>query len=909
MVGAVETAESASSQTLLPKIKDFKRIDDVTYEALVAYTSLEDTISIEISRDRLLAYLRAFRKDLNHKNHDNARLISQEDLNTFLAREILKESGFTPFLSNSLPRLLDLALKAESIRQERDYFQVNIKGNSQVKCGDSVFQSAQPPIAVVIAMRSYPYGGGEAYLIDSSKWLQRLGYRVIIVNTRRSDWSLIESGSVTPVNGITRISVPGIDTDAKIAEMIDAIVSLLNPDFIHCQGEVNLPIMSFIKPWWPTIVCGFHFWTGLINLHEDSNIDILASIEKHTVNPLFLKSIGLPNFKPYIVSKFMQSVLNRLGVDVDIPILPPVEFMNKNRNLNVVDSRRLSDSEYVLQLNCSTLKGGQLFLRMAERLSEVKFLGYCSTQAEFRSLSSWAAKEILAAHEEEGSLRINHNCLVHSQYIDDPAQLYQKASVVLVPSLVDETFSRVVVEALLAEVPVLATSNGNLSNIIPPKYTFDASDYDQWMASIQLLVNSEHERAKAVEEQRNYLFSSLSCGMLAFQKFISSSILPRTFRKNVVIVCPWSEQGLGYHAKLYAKALSLVGVTPHILSFQSYAAVDRDYAIQTAPDEWHGYNVHYSLNTREELSPHEIVQFCRLNNAKLILFPEICWEANWSKLYAVASSQIDVALIPNPETLRESEIANHCEFPFVLATTRLCERLLKDHGVNKVKYVGHAVDQLPTQDLRKSKAMALEAATKIKILHIAGYNHRRKMTHEIIEAMTRAGSTLPEIELKVVSQVPFSSPIHEMARKLPNATLISKNFSRNEIMSLIDESAYTLQLSTHEGLGLGFYESLSRGVPVITINAPPHNEHVIDGYNGHLIDGDQFPLYDNDESLIYGVRFSSLSLISLLRSLSLTLAKSMSVKCFDYVENHLAPLNLGRTLAESTGLLADNEKS
>jgi glycosyltransferase involved in cell wall biosynthesis len=57
-------------------------------------------------------------------------------------------------------------------------------------------------------------------------------------------------------------------------------------------------------------------------------------------------------------------------------------------------------------------------------------------------------------------------------------------------------------------------------------------------------------------------------------------------------------------------------------------------------------------------------------------------------------------------------------------------------------------------------------------------------------------------------------------------------------------------MGSHEGLGLGFYESLYCGTPLLTMNWTPNNEIIRDKLNGWLIDCEYSNLYDNDISII-----------------------------------------------------------
>jgi glycosyltransferase involved in cell wall biosynthesis len=57
-------------------------------------------------------------------------------------------------------------------------------------------------------------------------------------------------------------------------------------------------------------------------------------------------------------------------------------------------------------------------------------------------------------------------------------------------------------------------------------------------------------------------------------------------------------------------------------------------------------------------------------------------------------------------------------------------------------------------------------------------------------------------------------------------------------------------MGCHEGLGMGFYEALASGTPVITINNPPNNEIIKENINGWCIDYTPYELSDNNCGIV-----------------------------------------------------------
>src|SRR5271165_6963460 len=89
----------------------------------------------------------------------------------------------------------------------------------------------------------------------------------------------------------------------------------------------------------------------------------------------------------------------------------------------------------------------------------------------------------------------------------------------------------------------------------------------------------------------------------------------------------------------------------------------------------------------------------------------------------------------------------------------------------------------------------------------------------------------------------------------PNITVINETLSHDAILDLYEQSDVSIQVSSHEGLGLGFYESISRGTPVISLNVSPHNEVVLHGETGWLLNAMTQPVPDNNAALVTAAKF------------------------------------------------------
>jgi glycosyltransferase involved in cell wall biosynthesis len=139
-------------------------------------------------------------------------------------------------------------------------------------------------------------------------------------------------------------------------------------------------------------------------------------------------------------------------------------------------------------------------------------------------------------------------------------------------------------------------------------------------------------------------------------------------------------------------------------------------------------------------------------------------------------------------------------------------------------------------------------------VHIGGHNSiQRKQTPKVLAAFVEASKFRRDIHLTVTMMSDQSEYI--VTHLPPNVTLIDRILSHAEILKLYECCDVSIQVSSHEGLGLGFYESISRGTPVISLDVPPHNEVVLRGKTGWLLKTTDQALPDNDDGIVKAAKF------------------------------------------------------
>ena len=135
------------------------------------------------------------------------------------------------------------------------------------------------------------------------------------------------------------------------------------------------------------------------------------------------------------------------------------------------------------------------------------------------------------------------------------------------------------------------------------------------------------------------------------------------------------------------------------------------------------------------------------------------------------------------------------------------------------------------------------AGDAVKFLHLCGVGSRleAKNPEAVLTAFADCLGGRDDARLTVHAQLPFRKrkvPLYVRAwRAMDNVTLLEGERSREEVLGLFGAADAAVLPSRTEGFGLTHLEALTLGVPVVTTDAPPMNELVLDGENGLLVPG------------------------------------------------------------------------
>ena len=704
------------------------------------------------------------------------------------------------------------------------------------------------PRYCVITNLGYPMGGGESFMHQTCAILREFGFE----NT----WVSFADADGTPYNHGTAVDTPyyrDIRMTGGLCEnsVIDAIRNFA-ADIIHTQGISNQIVAKCANEMRIPCLVGYHFWSGLVDLGFTGNRRIMDNAAFCEVAEVVMPARDTVR---YVASEFMADVYRAVGgmghYEVFHPIPDPSHY-------SVTESER-EGAKFVTQINLAEGKGGDIFLACVEKLGceGIPFLGVHSEAVEVELLS----KISKVVNNSPGSYLETYG----------PAQsIYARSKIVIIPSHVDETFCRVAFEAAANGIPVLSSDAGFIPYMLGEAgFYLPDDDANAWIDAIRTLYADSEKISEIGQRQQKHVLKKFGKYPAAFLDATISIARSKLTRMNIGFFTSWGDQGLGYQVRLYSHLLREAGYRTHVFSFLPYKAIGTGMRNQCNEGDWaiprHADSVYYSCNDREHVSASEIRQFVMANRIGVLIYPEICWEVNWRTLEQLSVPGLFVAGVPNLETVRKTEVPRHgTALSMTLCPTRTIEQILYSHGVRNTRYIGHGYGGHISDADIDEKVGRMRGREGIRYIHIGGHNPKsRKQTPYVIEAFLIALQKRNDIRLTVtvMDTQNIDFPQHE------NIEYVIGSLAHDEVMELYKASDVSIQVSSHEGVGMGFYESLAAGTPVISLDVPPHNEVVLPGLTGWLLNADLVPLPDNDDPVSRAAHFDAQELADLITSL------------------------------------------
>jgi glycosyltransferase involved in cell wall biosynthesis len=704
----------------------------------------------------------------------------------------------------------------------------------------------------IVSNALYPNGGGESYMRDTLSVLRPLflSFVWIYFESTTKDNVVMRFQEISPGMQVMTINLHGFDADR-----LAICLQYVKPSVVHHQGSRRLEVSRTCFQLKIPLLTGFHFWNDLVSLDSRlENKQILQNISMSRIHPNF-DEIRQKSFC-YLVSPFMRDVVARVSDNAipTLPVHPPIY-----EQLIPRCSISIKDRACVGQLNVHPSKGGEIALTLLR--STVEFYPpVCFCVTESRS-NQWY-KEFETAFQsypQQEKTRID--------WTNDPVEIYAKCRIVLVPSVVDETFCRVAWEAMAAGCVVVCSDAGNLPNIVQHGVSgivLPVGRADFWVDEIKRIYNDVPLCAKisaAGVERANQLVTGQQNALC---KMVSDTIKssPRT---NFGIITVWGDQGLGIQSRVYVDALVSKGMNASIFSFTPYNALN-----YKRNAEWDRPDVYYSPNIREKITKNEITLWVNKNNLGIVMIPEICFLHIFQVTRWLQAENVRVIAIPNIEICRSSELMLYGMFDRIIANNIFTTKILKEKYDIESHLVGFDMPVVTEETTQENSDLCAEDIPDPKVvsfLLIGGNNpFYRKNAHKVLDAFVALPADA-NFRLTVTLHISDRTKLHRSWLNHPRIRLINKHLSYQAVNALYKSHRIYVQLSTNEGLGINMYEAKMHGNWVITHDFPPYNEVVTKEGHNRFLPSHQITMLDNSEAIISSCDFSCEDLIRVAREL------------------------------------------
>lgn len=220
---------------------------------------------------------------------------------------------------------------------------------------------------------------------------------------------------------------------------------------------------------------------------------------------------------------FVRSVGGRLNLTKRHPLSPDIIFSNSKNTAQFVRKKWCRSSVvvypivdfkdyivknrrpvYLTMFNPVKIKGGEIFKRIALEIPEYKFLavegwhhlkeksfGRWDYQKMRLMANAYGEKEVLIPEEVDLSGIKN---IKYIKAVKDVRKIYQKTKILLLPSLWEEASARVIREAMVNGIPVIASDTGGTREVID-KGGIVIENYlktNSWIQEIKKFDNEEY---------------------------------------------------------------------------------------------------------------------------------------------------------------------------------------------------------------------------------------------------------------------------------------------------------------------------------------------------------------------------------------------------------------------------------
>ena len=318
------------------------------------------------------------------------------------------------------------------------------------------------------------------------------------------------------------------------------MISWLDPSIVHHQGHHRSDVVEVCSGLNVPIITGVHVWNEILEFNAQYN-------NQNIIDNKYLHRAGsdldqiMENSLVYSPSEFVTRAVEEVtGYNIPDVVLPISSIYPTCEELDSVPDI-LDRPMVVIQMSLHRLKGGCIFMDVARAQGTdcggYKFHGY--------------------DYNHKADMAHSTNIIL-KKFTTDVQSVYKNARVVMIPSLVDETFCKVAYEAMIYGCIVVSSMQGNLPYIVTDEsggYVVNAATSDAWnvrMQEVLALSDEEMQRRSGMAKKTALLMRSNNANKIL--GMLHRGIL-KSKRANVMLFTVWGVQGLWIQSRAYVNLL------------------------------------------------------------------------------------------------------------------------------------------------------------------------------------------------------------------------------------------------------------------------------------------------------------------------------------------------------------------